>query len=137
MVVIRCRQCTLPNGVKQLRNPIKTTRFISTIIRLHSSNFKSCSRSSIVQFSTQFCDPFRGRSRGGLGARAPSQPPKMRPQHQNSTKLRPQNGSFRPVTIWDPPLIKSWIRPCLCQSSMCVLLLWLSLSPGVKNARTN
>ena len=35
----------------------------------------------------------------------------MRPQHQNSTKLRPQNGSFRPVTIWGPPLIKSWIRP--------------------------
>ena len=27
----------------------------------------------------------------------------MRPQHQNSTKLRPQNGSFRPVTIWGPP----------------------------------
>ena len=24
------------------------------------------------------------------------QPLKMRPQHQNSTKLRPQNGSFRP-----------------------------------------
>ena len=36
----------------------------------------------------------------------------MRPQHQNSTKLRPQNGSFRPFTIWAPPLIKSWIRPC-------------------------
>ena len=25
-----------------------------------------------------------------------SRPPKLRPQHQNSTKLRPQNGSFRP-----------------------------------------
>ena len=36
------------------------------------------------------------------GAQAP-RPPKMRPQHQNSTKLRPQNGSFRPVTIWGPP----------------------------------
>ena len=35
----------------------------------------------------------RGRTRG---ARAPPRPPKMRPQHQNSTKLRPQNGSFRP-----------------------------------------
>ena len=41
---------------------------------------------------------------GGPGARAPPPwPPKMRPQHQNSTKLRPQNGSFRPVTIWGPP----------------------------------
>ena len=54
---------------------------------------------------------FRGGSRGGPGV--PPRPPKMRPQHQNSTKLRPQNGSFRPVTIW-PPLIKSWIRPCTC-----------------------
>ena len=35
----------------------------------------------------------QGRIRGGAG---PPQPPKMRPQHQNSTKLRPQNGSFRP-----------------------------------------
>ena len=34
---------------------------------------------------------------------APPRPPKMRSQHQNSTKLRPQNGSFRPVTIWGPP----------------------------------
>ena len=51
----------------------------------------------------------RGGSRGGPG---PPRPPKMRPQHQNSTKLRPQNGSFRPVTIWAPPLIKSWIHPC-------------------------
>ena len=41
---------------------------------------------------------------GAPGARAPPpRPPKMRPQHQNSTKLRPQNGSFRPVTIWGPP----------------------------------
>ena len=47
---------------------------------------------------------------GAPGAWAP-RPPKLRPQHQNSTKLRPQNGSFRPVTIWPPPLIKSWIRP--------------------------
>ena len=41
-----------------------------------------------------------GREQGGtqggtLGAQAP-RPPKMRPQHQNSTKLRPQDGSFRP-----------------------------------------
>ena len=27
----------------------------------------------------------------------PPRPPKMRPQHQSSTKLRPQNGSFRPL----------------------------------------
>ena len=49
---------------------------------------------------------------GGPGAGPPPDHQKMRSQHQNSTKLRPQNGSFRPVTIWGPPLIKSWIRPC-------------------------
>ena len=38
---------------------------------------------------------FWGRSKGAPGAWAP-RPPNMRPQHQNSTKLRPQNGSFRP-----------------------------------------
>ena len=45
----------------------------------------------------------RGGSRGPRGPGPPPRPPKMRPQHQNSTKLRPQNGSFRPVTIWAPP----------------------------------
>ena len=45
---------------------------------------------------------YRGGSRGAWGP-GPPRPPKMRPQHQNSTKLRPQNGSFRPVTIWAPP----------------------------------
>ena len=44
---------------------------------------------------------FRGGSREGPGP--PPRPPKMRPQHQNSTKLRPQNGSFRLVTTWAPP----------------------------------
>ena len=39
---------------------------------------------------------FAGANPGGPGARPPPRPPKMRPQHQNSTKLRPQNGSFRP-----------------------------------------
>ena len=55
----------------------------------------------------------QGRIQGGPGGLGPPWPPKMRPQHQNSTKLRPQNGSFRPVMIWGPPLIKSWIRPWL------------------------
>ena len=50
---------------------------------------------------------------GGPQGPGPPQPPKMRPQHQNSTKLRPQNGSFRPVMIWGLPLIKSWICPCM------------------------
>ena len=36
-----------------------------------------------------------GADLGGSGAQAP-RPTKMAPQHQNSTKLRPQNGSFRP-----------------------------------------
>ena len=39
---------------------------------------------------------FQGWIQGGPGGPGP-QPPKMRPQHQNSTKLRPQNGSFRPL----------------------------------------
>ena len=38
----------------------------------------------------------QGQIQGGTGGLGP-QPPEMRPQHQNSTKLRPQNGSFRPL----------------------------------------
>ena len=38
----------------------------------------------------------QGWIQGGAPGARPPQPPKMRPQHQNSTKLRPQNGSFRP-----------------------------------------
>ena len=39
---------------------------------------------------------FQGRIQEGPGAQVP-QTPKMRPQHQNSTKLRPQNSSFGPL----------------------------------------
>ena len=75
----------------------------------------------------------QGRIQGGApGARAPPWPPKMRPQHQNSTKLRPQNGSFRPVTIWgpppdqilDPPLIWILIPTCSWSHKQC-LISWL------------
>ena len=45
----------------------------------------------------------QGWIQGGVRGPGPPRPPKMKPQHQNSTKLRPQNGSFRPVTIWGPP----------------------------------
>ena len=45
----------------------------------------------------------QGQIQGGPRGPGPPRPPKMRPQHQNSTKLRPQNGSFRLVTIWAPP----------------------------------
>ena len=64
----------------------------------------------------------RGGSRGGSrgeprGPSPPPWPPKMRPQHQNSTKLRPQNGSFRPVTIWAPPWSNAGSAPVACVKS--------------------
>ena len=37
-----------------------------------------------------------GADPGGPGGPARPRSPKLRPQHQNSTKLRPQKGSFRP-----------------------------------------
>ena len=68
-----------------------------------------------------------GADPGGAWGPGPPRSPKMRPQHQNSTKLRPQNGSFRPVTIWGPPpLIKSWICPC------CINVFANQLYPVVK-----
>ena len=45
----------------------------------------------------------QGWIQGGPGGPGPPLTTKNEAPHQNSTKLRPQNGSFRPVTIWAPP----------------------------------
>ena len=71
---------------KEIHGGAKSNNYSETMVEMHAINSEVA-----------------GADPGGPRGPGPPRPPKMRPQHQNSTKLRPQNGSFRPVTTWAPP----------------------------------
>ena len=77
-------------------------------------------------YTRQYTPPdlSRGRSRGPLGP-GPPWPPKMRPQHQNSTKLRPR------MAVLGPKIITFSKNFSLASLGINSSLLIISIFPGL------